>query len=419
MRIRYTLILFVLIATQTAFGQSNLEVKVKELSKLQQFTKMDSLNEKVKGKDYYFYKGLFANVCNNPKLSNLFLDSLKNSSIVNSYELIRLKNDNYIKTFNYDLAYSTSRTLTKKFKKHFTKDELKDEINAQRIWQVLKGKPVQSISPFSSVTLVTIKDKAGLITTSVSANGITSDFVFDTGAGISCITESSAKKMGMLILPDNKISVKSFTGQENRVLIGIAPKINMGELTISNAIFLVYPDSAFTFANGAYVINGIIGFPIAKELGTITIEKDQLTFSKSETRNQLEKNFFVDQLRAIVMLTYKGQTFPFNFDSGAKTSEFNKSFYEVFKPNLDPIGQLKTVTSSGAGGQEVSSEVLIVKEQEIALGKTLIKMPLMEINRDDYGIYGKVNFGNIGQDVIGQFKKVTISFDHNYLKLEH
>lgn len=420
MKIRYTLVLFVLVATQTTFGQTHLETKVKELSKLHQFTKMDSLNEKVRGKNYYFYKGLYANVCNNPKLSNAFLDSLKHSSSVNSYELFRLKNDNYIKTFNYELAYSTSKTLTKKFKKHFTQDELKDEINAQRIWQTLRGKPEQYISPFSSVTLLTVKDKAGLITTSVmSANGTTSDFVFDTGAGISCITESSAKKMGMLILPDNNISIESFTGQENRVLIGIAPEIYMGELSIYNAIFLVYPDSAFTFANGAYVINGIIGFPIAKELGTITIEKDLLTFSKKEMGHQLQKNFFVDQLRAIVMLSYKGKTLPFNFDSGANTSEFNKSFYETFKSNLDPIGQLETVTASGAGGQEISSEVLVVKEQEIALGETLIKLPLMEVNRNDYGVYGKVNFGNIGQDVIGQFKKVTISFDHNYLKLEH
>ncbi|WP_268845915.1 retropepsin-like aspartic protease [Flavobacterium aestivum] len=419
MNIKNKLLFCLLFAGQAIFGQIYPGNDLKQLSKQHQFAKMDSLNNTVKSKDYYFYKGLYANVCNNPKLSNQYLDSLKNNPIVNTYEFTKLKNDNYIKLFNYELAYTTSKTLTTKFQKYFTKEELTDEINAQRIWQTLRGKPAQSIEKFSTITLPTIKDKADLITTSVSTTETETNFVFDTGAGISCITESMAKKMGVIILPDNNILVESFTGQKNKVLIGIAPEINLGELKIHNAIFLVYPDSAFTFANGAYVINGIIGFPIAKELGTITIEKDKFTFSKSLEIDKNEKNLFVDQLRAIVMLTYKGKTLPFNFDSGAKISLFNKAFYDTFKSDLDLIGNLETNKSSGAGGEIVSTEVLALKEQEIFLGKNAIPMPKMEIDKNDYGVYGKVNFGNIGQDVIGQFKKVVISFEHSYLKLEN
>jgi hypothetical protein len=419
MNIKNKLLFCLLFAGQALFAQIHPNNNLKQLSQQHQFAKMDSLNNTVKSKDYYFYKGLYANVCNNPRLSNQYLDSLKNNPIINSYEFTKLKNDNYIKLFDYELAYTTSKTLTTKFQKKFTKEELTDEINAQRIWQTLRGKPAQSIESFSTITLPTIKDKADLITTRVSTTGTETNFVFDTGAGISCITESIAKKMGVIILPDNNILVESFTGQKNKVLIGIAPEINLGELKIHNAIFLVYPDSAFTFADGAYVINGIIGFPIAKELGTITIEKDKFTFSKNQEIDKNEKNLFVDQLRAIVMLTYKGKTLPFNFDSGAKISLFNKAFYDVFKSDLDLIGNLETTKSSGAGGEVVSTEVLALKEQEIFLGKKAIQMQKMEIDRNDYGVYGKVNFGNIGQDVIGQFKKVIISFEHSYLKLEN
>jgi predicted aspartyl protease len=413
-------ILFCLVfAGQASFAQIDPGNNLKQLSKQHQFTKMDSLNNKIKSKDYYFYKGLYANVCNNPKLSNMYLDSLKNNQTINSYDFVKLRNDNYIKLFNYDLAYNTSKTLTSKFQKQFTKDELLDEINTQRIWQTLKGKPAQSIEKFSTLNITTIKDKAGLITTAVSANGTETNFVFDTGAGISCITESMAKKMGVIILPDNNISIESFTGQKNKVLTGIAPEISLGELKVHNAMFLVYPDTAFTFANGAYVINGIIGFPIVKELGTITIEKDKLTFSKDLKTDKNEKNLFVDELRAIVMLTYKGKTLPFNFDSGAKMSLFNKAFYETFKSDLDLIGNLETSKSSGAGGEVVSTEVLVLKDQKIYLGKNLIQLQKMEIDRNDYGVYGKVSFGNIGQDIIGQYKKVIISFEDSYLKLEN
>jgi hypothetical protein len=119
------------------------------------------------------------------------------------------------------------------------------------------------------------------------------------------------------------------------------------------------------------------------------------------------------------MLTYKGKTLPYNFDSGAKISEFNKSFYEAYKTYLDKIGNLETTKSSGAGGQEITSEVLVLKNEELLIDKTIIKMQKIKVDRNSFGIYGKVNYGNIGQDVIGQFKKVTLSFDHNYLKLEN
>lgn len=419
MKFKFAVFLIFIVFGQLAFGQTNLYNKIKELGEQHQFVKMDSLNNKKKGENYYYYKGLFANVCNNPKLSNAYLDSIKNNRIIKTYEFAKLKNDNYIKTFNYDLAYTTSRTLTTKYKKYFTEEELNDELNAQKIWQTLKGQPAQKIETFSSIMIPTSKDKAGLLTTSVIANGIKSDFVFDTGAGISCITESLANKMGIILLPDNNVIVKSFTGQECKVLIGIAPEIKLGELTIRNTIFLVYPDSAFTFANGAYVINGIIGFPVAKELGTITIEKGKLSFSKNEKSRDQEKNFFVYQLRAIIMATYKGNTFPYNFDSGAQMSKFNKSFYEAYKAYIDINGKLETTKSSGAGGQEITSQVLVLKDEEILIDKTTIKMKKIKVDPNSFGIYGKVNYGNIGQDVIGQFKKVTLSFDHNYLKLEN
>lgn len=412
-------LLGLLFAVQILLGQTKSDSILKQLSKQHQFAKMDSLNSKEKGKDYYFYKGLYANVCNKPKLSNQYLDSLKNNELINTYEFAKLKDDNYIKLFSYNSAYMASKVLTMKFQQHFTKEELQDEINTQQIWKTLRGTRPQSIDKFTKITVAAVKDKAGLITTEVKAKDTVSHFVFDTGAGISCITESIAKKMGIKILPDHNISVESFTGQKNKVRIGVASEINLGELKIHNAVFLVYPDKAFTFADGAYVINGIIGFPIIKELGTITFEKDKLTFSKESESGANEKNLFVDELRAIVMLKYKNKTLPFNFDSGAKVSLFNKAFYETFKTDLDSIGTLETTKSSSAGAEVVSTEVLVLKDQSISLGNKIIQLPKMEIAPKDYGVYGEVNYGNIGQDILGQFKKVVISFDGNYLKLEN
>lgn len=414
---KYILFILLLLANGIVFSQTPAEKQLKEFGEQQQFVKMDSLNKKMKNKEYFYYKALFANVCNNPSLSNLYLDNLKPGPLTKSFKYYKLKNDNYIKLFDYANAYQTSKILTTQFLKNFTPEELNDEMNNQRIWEVLKLQQPQTIDEFTNVAVTAKKDIASLINIPVSANDATSDFVFDTGAGISCITQSLANKLGLTILPDNNINVMSFTGIENKVLIGVAPVLTIGNITIHNAIFLVYPDTAFTFANGAYVINGIIGFPIIKELGTVTIEENSLAFSKKNTTERKERNLFTDQLRSVLMLTYRNKTLPFNFDSGAKESTFNKSFYDLFQSYLDKNGTLVSEKTAGAGGQEVVSELLEVKDQNIRLGKLAIGLKKLQVDKANYGVYGKVNYGNIGQDIIGQFRKVTISFDGSYLEL--
>jgi hypothetical protein len=117
-------------------------------------------------------------------------------------------------------------------------------------------------------------------------------------------------------------------------------------------------------------------------------------------------------------LKYKGKILPYNLDSGAKESSFTKSFYEAFQSHLDTNGIAVTSKTSGAGGQEVIASVLELKDQSIQLGELVIKLDKLQVDPSSYGVYGKVNYGNIGQDIIGQFKKVIISFDGNYLGLE-
>ena len=417
--IKYITVSLLFVVVLKSFAQPNFKDSLVKWSETHHFFKMDSLNNMYKSKDYFFYKALYANVCNNPSLSMIYLDSIKHQVETKTFKFYKLKNDNFIKLFDYKNAYKTTKILTEQFKNKFNPIQLRAEINTKRIWEVLKNSSAQKVEKFESVIIPTLKDKAGLLTMKISANKIETDFVFDTGAGLNCITESLAKKLDFEILPDNNIYVNSFTGIENRVLIGIAPLLQVGTIKIFNAVFLVYPHDAFTFAKGAYIINGIIGFPIIKEFGTIAIEKNKLTVFQNSENFKNNKNLFIDELRAVVMLNYKGKANPYNFDSGAKTSSFTKSFYEAYQSNLEINGRIINSKTSGAGGQEVHKQVLEIQNQEMYLEKTKIKFSSMLVNKLDYGIYGRVNFGNIGQDVLKQFNKITVSFDKNYLKLDY
>ncbi len=403
----------------TLFAQDQTINNLNNYKNQYQYNLMDSLNEAHKTNDYSFYKAVYYNVTNNPKTSLKYLTTNKNKHLKNTFDYIKLKNDNAIKAFDYKLAYETSKQLITTFKDLLNTNQLNDEINNQRIWEVLINTPKQTISPFKTIELTTKKDLANLITLNVSNKSYTSDFVFDTGAGLNCITETQAKKLDVSILPDNNIEVESFTGQKNNVKIGVAKSLTIGDITIKNAIFLVYPDDAFTFAGGKYVINGIIGFPIAKELGTLTIEENKITVSKEIQPYNGEKNLFIDQLRSIVMVNFKGKNVPCNFDTGASASLFNQSFYEKFKSYIDKNATDKEITTAGAGAKTYTHNIKILANEKFKIGNSAILLPNFSIEYNNYGVYGKENFGNIGQDVLHQFKKITLSFDQNYLLLEN
>jgi hypothetical protein len=413
------LLLFAFLIPQLVFAQSSNSTRLQNFKKSYQYQEMDSVNELSRGTEYDFYKAVYFNVTNNPVKSNKHLQKKRNNHLKNTFDYVKLMNDNAAKSFDYKLAYETSSQLVQKFKTELGEDELVDEINTRRIWELLINTRKQTISPLSSVTLKTKRDLAGLITTEVNANNYSSNFVFDTGAGMSCITESEAKKMNLTILPDNDVSVQSFSGEYNRVRIGIAKELHLGDITVKNAIFLVYPDAAFSFADGKYVINGIFGFPIAKELGIITLEADQMTLHKGLRPDFKEKNFFVDLLRPIVIIDYKGKKLPCNFDSGANNSSFTRSFYELFHDHVDAMGRDEKTTSAGAGATLTETAVKVLPNEEFKIGTAKITLPRFSVDTNNYGVFGKENFGNIGQDVLKQFKKVTFSFEHNYLSLEN
>lgn len=375
---------------------------------------MDSLN-----KTYSFYKAVYLNVTNKPEASLRQLKSKQNSSLQSTFDYVKLLNDNAVKTFNYPIANKTSKQLISTYKTNLNETELLDEINNQRIWETLENIPPQTISTFKEIKINSQKDLAGLTTIEVKNNNLSSNFVFDTGAGLNCITASQAELLGIKIQPDNNIEVESFTGQKNKVRVGVAETLSLGDITIKNSVFLIYPDEAFSFSNGQYKINEIIGFPIIKELGTIALEEVQITIKKSTKPYQGKKNFFVDQLRPVVMIEFKGKRIPCNFDSGADSSLFTKGFYEAFQNYIDLNGIQDQMESSGAGAEIIKKDVKVLENEQILIGNTAVTIPEFIIDTTNYGVYGKVNYGNIGQDVLNQFKKVTLSFDENYILLEN
>jgi hypothetical protein len=404
----------------TGFGQ--VKDSLFQLYQSKQFAALDQRNHDNKHPLYYFYKAVFANVCNQPAASNSYLAKhiqlYKQPSADMEFEYLRLEHDNYVKLFDYTNAESTGHQLLSKYRHKYDDTEFKDEQHAVHIWRALTNEKPQSLLLRDQSLIPLTRDIAGLINIKVKADTSVANFVFDTGAGLSSITESLAQKLKLKILPDTGIQVAGFGRIYNPVKIGIAEELAIGDITIYNEPFLVFNDSAFSFANGAYTINGIIGFPVAKALGQITITSAYLQINSGGTTTDVpEKNFFVDMLNPIILLKYKGQPLPFNFDTGANTSMFSKTFYDAYGSELEKTGKY-IVEKSGSAGGEINHTILQVKNLQFVLGDQALLFPSVSIDTANFHVSGKELFGNIGQDLLKQYKTVILNFNLNYIKLE-
>jgi predicted aspartyl protease len=161
----------------------------------------------------------------------------------------------------------------------------------------------QSVIKKADTRLPLKRDIAGLWNIPVNINDSTYGFVFDSGAGISVISHSFAKKLGIEIIPGFEVPVAGgLNGIMTRSKLGIAPLIHIGEIEFRDVLFLVFPDSSLSFAKGYYTINGIIGYPVINGFSSFSISGDEISIPKSPESKSVKRNLVIDGLKPVIYL---------------------------------------------------------------------------------------------------------------------
>ncbi|MDN5288287.1 MAG: hypothetical protein JWR38_4561 [Mucilaginibacter sp.] len=198
-------------------------------------------------------------------------------------------------------------------------------------------------------------------------------------------------------------------GVSTKVQLGIAKQLQIGKVSINNALFLIFPDSALSFAGGAYKINGIIGLPIIKALEQIVIKKDTMEIPLIAGNTPGKHNLALDLLQPIVYMDYKRKPLPFTFDSGAQRTIFSDNFYKQFKTELDATAKQDSVRMGGAGGTR-KMRTLQVPQLVFTMDKKQAVFNKVQIILESTNVSDKYYYGNVGQDMFNQFDSMTINF---------
>ena len=97
----------------------------------------------------------------------------------------------------------------------------------------------------------------------VSIDGKTDEFIFDTGAFQSAVTESEARKLGMTGHWTTRCTLIDISGTRTAFRTAVAKEVTLGSMTFRNVSFAVIT-SGGAFAD---VEAGIIGLPIIVAMG--------------------------------------------------------------------------------------------------------------------------------------------------------
>lgn len=396
----------------SAFDAMYKQVKVKNFFKARD---LFAVNKKELPIGYqYFMEAVLDNAFNKPEESNQKISQLLTlkTSIPDSLmlKLFRIREDNSMKQYNYAEAKSAVQTTLQKYDYLLTDEERKDLKNNLKIWTVLENKPPQKVALNGVTRLKMVKDVAGLKNLKVKVAEDSMNFIFDTGANISTISASAARRLKINVIPAD-IEVDAITGIAVKADLAVCEKVTFGNITAENVVFLVFADDALSFPQINYQINGVLGFPVIEALREVQLTQDDyFIVPNTETKINSPSNMAMDGLTPLIFMDGRH----FSFDTGSDYTILYAPFYQENKKKIDRKYQLGTVTIGGAGGK-IEYPGFKVNYTFHILGK---EIPLKNINLLTTKINEKTVYGNIGQDVIRQFSKMTLNFNQMFIKFD-
>jgi len=338
--------------------------------------------------------------------------SLNDTLLCKIYEV---KFDNLFKQSRYLESAEALKIAIDKYGYTMDSVDLADYRDEYNIIEPLKEFPPQKMHITTDLTIPLSHNKLGHTLMSVTKSGQSEDFVFDTGANLSVVSESCAQRMGIRVL-ESSSDIGNSTGSKVKTKVGIADSLRIGNLLVENVVFLVMPDESLSFPEFNYFIHGIIGFPVMYQMKEIAISRDSITVSSRPTKRSLH-NLFFDELSPIVRFEANGDTVLFKMDTGANTSEFSKQYFNTNKDKIIENATIKVVKRRGAGGI-IENKVYELKNVHLKIGGQELTIPNIDVLTEELA-FDKEFDGNLGQDVLSHFNKLILNFEDMYLAFDN
>jgi hypothetical protein len=406
-------ILLLFFQWHTSFGQSSLQDLYRDKNYFQLRKTFRAQYKNMKPADRLFYQAVLDNTFNRPEKSEqaiaqfrdrfpqLLTDSLRKT-------LLNLEADNAIKTYQYQKAANAYRTIIGQYKTDSS--ERADLENSFALWDAIAKVPPQEVIQKENAILTWRKDQIGLLLLQVNSGKDSSELVFDTGANISVITETTAKKLHMQVYAVRLDLGAGTTGQTIQSSLAVADSLWLGPILLRHVVFLLLPDDMLYFKQANYHQQGIIGEPLMAQLKQLIFYGNGRLEIPLNPVSSPYSNLALDGAMPIVEYEVKGQRLPFRFDCGASTSVLYAPFYHRFKDLVKANGKPYQLRTGGVGGTINTTDAFQLSNLAIGVSNRTFTIPKINVRTTPVGEEPDLFYGNMGLDMFGHFQQLTIDF---------
>jgi hypothetical protein len=185
----------------------------------------------------------------------------------------------------------------------------------------------------------------------VEVNSQRGEWIFDSGANYSTVTESEARRMGLAVRDVLGYS-RDFFGAKHPTRLAVAGELRFGSARLHNVIFLVLADQSLFVPPLKYQIHGILGLPVMRSLECVGVSAEgAVTFGKGAPAARVPANLFLDGLNAIMQVGHSGHNVQMMLDTGAAATVLYPSILDAFAPwEHDQLKGARAAASAGTGG---------------------------------------------------------------------
>ncbi|MDE6215127.1 retropepsin-like aspartic protease [Bacteroides sp.] len=242
----------------------------------------------------------------------------------------------------------------------------------------------------------------------VEVNGITKNYIFDTGCSFgNFVSEKYAEEVGLKIITDS-IPV---SGMEiGFVKLASANSLKIGELVYHNPVFMVAPldnevDSVFTF-------DGVLGYHFIRDAKEIIIDNEASKFVFPQKLSEGEPNMYLSSNTPQVRICYNGQPFDLIFDTGNVKTDLGNKFAITFPDAIEGLAE-QTTSRGGFGGISQTKAVTLPRFCFEAAGSTVTLHDTEVIKNTDFN--SQLFSGSLGVDFVLAFKRLVINYQNMFI----
>ncbi|WP_130618763.1 pepsin/retropepsin-like aspartic protease family protein [Dyella amyloliquefaciens] len=281
-----------------------------------------------------------------------------------------------------------------------------DALQMATLSEQLSHALAQKVTTYAPQSMTIVHDKVGLPRGGVIINGMAQDAVLDTGANLSVVSLSTARKLKLHML-DGAASVGSSSRQAVATRIGVADHLALAGLELDHVAFLVLDDDQLSMpVPGGYHIDAIVGFPVLRELQRIQFTSDGKLVPSRSTAANVPGNMRLAGSDLYVDVTLNDLPVAMHLDSGGSHSALSSRFAREHAALFKGLASQKDHVA-GAGGARDRTSVMW-PHVRVHIGDQQVEINGISVSLGDAGNVKEPNV--LGGDILRAFDGWTIDF---------